>query len=370
MKRISLLAIILTAVAAIAYFMLQDGKQTTQNEMDYGNSSSKFRYAQKENLSPYAIFGDSSVVLLTEAERVGKQFIEIINSDKFSKVRKIEIHQKTGIVKFIDKNGVVVNEMILEPETVTRFLSVDPMAEERSWVSPYNYVQNNPLNRIDPTGAIDDPIFDSNTGEFLGHYGDSDFEGEIMLMDALTYRTITEGNDVVISYDLAEQHGTYLQDMFKGKEMPTGADLKLLSNVFTNLLSEAANDGLIEFDKSRLKNGRIGVSGADGFTYPAGYNYASSIANTGPIESDGRFQVWSNIQYYDKNRDYVGPHIKYMTHAGNAISILGVHEYGLHGVAGLQGNHNHPKIYPIQWEQSKNYIGGEYKEILRKRAGQ
>ncbi|MCD4697341.1 MAG: hypothetical protein K8S16_13985 [Bacteroidales bacterium] len=37
-----------------------------------------------------------------------------------------------------------------------RFVSVDPLAGERSWVSPYNYVQNNPLNRIDPTGALDD----------------------------------------------------------------------------------------------------------------------------------------------------------------------------------------------------------------------
>jgi RHS repeat-associated protein len=34
--------------------------------------------------------------------------------------------------------------------------SVDPLAEERSWVSPYNFVQNNPLNRIDPDGMLDD----------------------------------------------------------------------------------------------------------------------------------------------------------------------------------------------------------------------
>jgi RHS repeat-associated protein len=44
---------------------------------------------------------------------------------------------------------------------VGRFPSVDPLAEQRSWVSPYNYVQNNPVFRIDPTGALDhDYIFD------------------------------------------------------------------------------------------------------------------------------------------------------------------------------------------------------------------
>lgn len=36
-----------------------------------------------------------------------------------------------------------------------RFLSTDPMLDERIGLTPYNYVQNNPINRIDPTGAKD-----------------------------------------------------------------------------------------------------------------------------------------------------------------------------------------------------------------------
>ena len=36
-----------------------------------------------------------------------------------------------------------------------RFMQIDPMASARLWVSPYNYVQNNPVNAIDPDGALD-----------------------------------------------------------------------------------------------------------------------------------------------------------------------------------------------------------------------
>ena len=46
---------------------------------------------------------------------------------------------------------------------VSVWLSVDPMRDEREWLSPYNYCQLNPINRIDPTGALDwEPEIDGN----------------------------------------------------------------------------------------------------------------------------------------------------------------------------------------------------------------
>jgi len=69
---------------------------------------------------------------------------------------------------------------------LSRFISVDPMADQRSWVSPYNYVQNNPINRIDPTGMLDNPVYGSDgtyrgdtkegfTGDVIIYDGDKDF---------------------------------------------------------------------------------------------------------------------------------------------------------------------------------------------------
>ncbi|MDD4150609.1 MAG: toxin TcdB middle/N-terminal domain-containing protein, partial [Bacteroidales bacterium] len=39
---------------------------------------------------------------------------------------------------------------------IGRWTSADPMKEKRIWVTPYNYCQNNPIVRIDPSGKLDD----------------------------------------------------------------------------------------------------------------------------------------------------------------------------------------------------------------------
>jgi len=44
---------------------------------------------------------------------------------------------------------------------------VDPLGDERVWVSPYNFNQNNPINRIDPTGALDEPCCGDPGGMLL-----------------------------------------------------------------------------------------------------------------------------------------------------------------------------------------------------------
>ena len=47
---------------------------------------------------------------------------------------------------------------------IARWSVVDPLAEKRYWMNPYNYVQNNPMNRFDPNGLTDYTL-DKKTGE-------------------------------------------------------------------------------------------------------------------------------------------------------------------------------------------------------------
>ena len=47
---------------------------------------------------------------------------------------------------------------------IGRWISVDPMKEKRTWITPYNYCQNNPIIIMDVTGALDDGYILSRDG--------------------------------------------------------------------------------------------------------------------------------------------------------------------------------------------------------------
>jgi RHS repeat-associated protein len=50
-----------------------------------------------------------------------------------------------------------------QPE-IGKWISQDPLADERSDYSPYNFVLNNPISRIDPDGMLDDYAMNTQTG--------------------------------------------------------------------------------------------------------------------------------------------------------------------------------------------------------------
>lgn len=59
--------------------------------------------------------------------------------------------QTKQIVGFVEKD-TLFSEVDLTPHIVSRWISPDPLTEEYSSWSPYNYVMNNPLIFVDPDG--------------------------------------------------------------------------------------------------------------------------------------------------------------------------------------------------------------------------
>jgi len=54
------------------------------------------------------------------------------------------------------------------------FYGVDQLAEKKIWLTPYHYCSNNPIIRIDPTGALDGEYYDSVSGEKVFDDGKND----------------------------------------------------------------------------------------------------------------------------------------------------------------------------------------------------
>ena len=78
--------------------------------------------------------------------------------------------------------------------------AVDPMADERTWLSPYNYCQNNPVMLVDPDGMLDDEWnLNTVTGEMtkVGTLGGSDYQFVNIVTPSQDGGLISNGTKVI-----------------------------------------------------------------------------------------------------------------------------------------------------------------------------
>lgn len=147
--RLITLSVILVATISIIVTLLIP---KTKMFLGVYDANSGMQKTDQINKSPYAIFGDSSKTLMTENERTSNHTLEIKNTNKGERTFKLELNAQTGKIRLFDKIGNVISELLLEPEQLTRFVSIDRFAEKYYDLTPYHYGANNPILYIDVNG--------------------------------------------------------------------------------------------------------------------------------------------------------------------------------------------------------------------------
>ncbi|WP_062061790.1 RHS repeat-associated core domain-containing protein [Aquimarina longa] len=78
-------------------------------------------------------------------------------------------------------------------EALGRWMNIDPMTDKREWLSPYQYVQNSPMLRIDPDGAFDIYSLDKESGDI--NLVETNQDETDTLIDSESNETVSENID-------------------------------------------------------------------------------------------------------------------------------------------------------------------------------
>jgi RHS repeat-associated protein len=164
---------------------------------------------------------------------------------------------------------------------IGKFMQIDPLHMERPGLSPFNYVQNNPLLRVDPSGMLDDYALDKNTGEItLIRETDDDFD---VLYATDEKGNIDESKSITVSKD--DDGGSVLSDLSSGeKTVDTEYDGKTYTGVVANttngsdakrVFGFAAKNSNVEWSYQEFTDGTFSLSTA----------FNSNITTTGSMHS-------------------------------------------------------------------------------------
>lgn len=150
------------------------------------------------------------------------KYIEYFDTDSIVQIGSVLFNPFTKKITGFVTQETVYSEATLKPEIVSRWLNPDPLAEEREWINPYNFVQNNPIIRTDPTGLLDT-------------YGVGQ-DGDVVWLDDTTYYD-ENGNEVDRLYAVDENNN--IVDSNSEQDFATA---KVDKDSGTSFLNELASD--------------------------------------------------------------------------------------------------------------------------------
>jgi hypothetical protein len=106
-----------------------------------------FVSTQAQN-NPFAEYGYTpKVATLSQG-----QFNESFDNDTIVQIGSVLFNTKSKQIVALVEYDTLYSEATLEPDIVSRWMSPDPLAAKYPGLSPYNFVDNNPITFIDPDG--------------------------------------------------------------------------------------------------------------------------------------------------------------------------------------------------------------------------
>jgi len=209
---------------------------------------------------------------------------------------------------------------------LARWTSPDPLCEYYYNISPYAFVNNNPIIYIDPDGK---DSYYNEAGDFL-------------------FKNLKKTDIIYIvsdySFSRRLEDGTMIYKLWNKRPLEESElTAKAYSNIFTNIMQRYG------YDTKKLFNGKVSVCIWDDFrsNLPegAGYNnpdnrYGAYATATPPTKEDVSHNRITAFIFLDDNL---------LTTESNIINMLGVHEYTEHFIKGI-GDENHWLILQKQRE--------------------
>ncbi len=162
------------------------------------------------------------------------KYNEFHDQDTIVEIGSALFNVKTGKIVGIKSNLLESLETKVSPETISRWMCIDPMAEEYYSWSPYNYTTGNPIRFIDVMGMyVDDYGVDENGNVELIEETDDDYDVVYVAQTDENGNTVRDENGRMVRADNNEDGKVTESDGQKVNDQSILPQLANRENTFT-----------------------------------------------------------------------------------------------------------------------------------------